>query len=64
MIGLLTITAALVPVMSAAGACERMRSAAAGIGKTTAASTIAAPMSAPVRPDATAAPEVSADSEG
>jgi hypothetical protein len=61
---LLTIAAALTLVTSAAGACEKMRSASAGIDETTVASTTAAPMSTPVKPDAAAEPAVSEDVEG
>lgn len=61
---LLTIAAALTLATSAASACERMRSASAGIDETTVASTTSMPMSTPEKTDAIAEPKANDEGEG
>ncbi len=60
---LLMIAAALGLAMSTGNACEKMRSASAGIDESTVASTTATPMSTPEDTDDAVKPEA-AESEG
>lgn len=61
---LLMIAAALGLGLSAASACEMMRSASAGIDETTVASTTSTPMSTPDNTGTIVKPESSVEDEG
>lgn len=61
---LLIVAAALGLAMSAASACEKLRSASAGIDATTVASTTVTPMSTPEKTDKLVDPQASIENEG
>lgn len=60
----LTIAAALGLAVSTASACEKMRSASAGIDEMAVASTTVAPMSMPERTEDAVKPETAVEIEG
>ena len=60
---LLTVAGALGLAISTGNACEKMRSASAGIDETTVARTTATPMSTPENTDDAVKPEAAAENE-